>query len=60
MFRLAAMGDECRRYNVWICPSVFFLMVCRALNGNFYILVDNVNGFMRLRFLPNEKNKAPG
>lgn len=59
MFRLAAMGDECRRYNVWICPSVF-LMVCRALNGNFYILVDNVNGFMRLRFLPNEKNKAPG
>ena len=25
-----------------------------------YIIVDNVNGFMRLRFLPNEKNKAPG
>lgn len=35
-------------------------MVCRALNGNFYIIVDNVNGFMRLRFLPNEKNKALG
>ncbi len=35
-------------------------MVYRARNGNFYILVDNVNGFMCLRFLPNEKNKAPG
>lgn len=28
--------------------------------GIFYILVDNVNGFMRLRFLPNEKKEAPG
>lgn len=32
-------------------------MVCSARNGNFYILV--VNGFMRLRFLPNEKKEAP-
>lgn len=35
-------------------------MVCRARNGNFYIIVDNVNGFMRLRFLLDEKNKTPG
>lgn len=34
-------------------------MVCSARNGNFYILVDNVNGFMPLRFLPNEKKEAP-
>ena len=32
-------------------------MVCSARNGNFYILVDNVNGFMRLRFFPNEKKE---
>ena len=58
MFCLAAMGA-----NAGVIMSGFvqaFLMVCRARNGNFYILVDNVNGFMRLRFLPNEKNKAPG
>ena len=35
-------------------------MVCSARNGNFYILVDNVNGFMRLRFLPNEKKRGAG
>ena len=59
MFRLAAMGT-----NAGVIMSgfvqAFFLMVCRARNGNFYILVDNVNGFMRLRFLLDEKNKAPG
>ena len=49
MFRLAAMGA-----NAGVIMSgfvqAFFLMVCRALNGNFYIIVDNVNGLMRLRF----------
>ena len=59
MFCLAAMGANAGVIMFGFVQA-FFLMVCRALNGNFYILVDNVNGFMRLRFLPNEKNKAPG
>lgn len=59
MFCLSAMGANAVVIMFGLARSVF-LMVCRARNGNFYILVDNVNGFMRLRFLPNEKNKAPG
>lgn len=49
MFRLAAMGANAVVIMFGLARSVF-LMVCRARNGNFYILVDNVNGFMRLRF----------
>ena len=49
MFCLAAMGANAGVIMFGLARSVF-LMVCRALNGNFYIIVDNVNGLMRLRF----------
>lgn len=49
MFCLAAMGANAVVIMFGLARSIF-LMVCRARNGNFYILVDNVNGFMRLRF----------
>lgn len=49
MSRLSAMGANAVVIMFGLARSVF-LMVCRARNGNFYILVDNVNGFMRLRF----------
>ena len=49
MSRLSAMGANAGVIMFGFAPS-FFLMVCRARNGNFYIIVDNVNGFMRLRF----------